>query len=58
MGNDYFKKGAALAVQRLESIGLLLPPPPEWDMNKENPLLNEHQKVVPLLMKRKPGQYC
>lgn len=46
MPNDYFKKGAALAVQRLESSGVRLPPEPEWDMTKVDPMLNEHQKVL------------
>ncbi|KAL8906647.1 MAG: hypothetical protein Q9207_001901 [Kuettlingeria erythrocarpa] len=47
MANDYFKKGAALAVQRLESSGVRLPPEPEWDMSKVDPMLTEHQKKLP-----------
>lgn len=46
MNNDYFKKGSALAVSRLESAGIRLPLEPEYDMTKENPNLNEHQKVL------------
>ncbi|KAI4094140.1 MAG: hypothetical protein LQ344_002394 [Seirophora lacunosa] len=45
MNNDYFKKGSALAVSRLESAGIRLPLEPEYDMTKENPNLNEHQKL-------------
>ncbi|KAL9008120.1 MAG: hypothetical protein Q9173_006725 [Seirophora scorigena] len=45
MNNDYFKKGSALAVSRLESAGIRLPLEPEYDMTQENPNLNEHQKL-------------
>lgn len=35
MDNDYFKKGSAIAVQRLESAGIRLPPEPDYDTGKE-----------------------
>ncbi|KAL8936912.1 MAG: hypothetical protein Q9211_003949 [Gyalolechia sp. 1 TL-2023] len=35
MENDYFKKGSSIAVQRLESAGIRLPPEPDYDPGKE-----------------------
>ncbi|KAL8940153.1 MAG: hypothetical protein Q9216_002971 [Gyalolechia sp. 2 TL-2023] len=34
MDNDYFKKGSAIAVQRLESAGIRLPPEPDYNTSK------------------------
>lgn len=45
MANNYFKRGSALAVQRLESAGIRLPQEPDYDMDKEDHTLNGHQKV-------------
>ncbi|KAL8987945.1 MAG: hypothetical protein Q9177_002914 [Variospora cf. flavescens] len=45
MPNNYFKKGSALAVSRLESAGIRLPLEPDHDMAKENSSLIDHQKL-------------
>ncbi|KAL8965661.1 MAG: hypothetical protein Q9197_006393, partial [Variospora fuerteventurae] len=47
MPNNYFKKGSALAVSRLESAGIRLPLEPDHDMAKENSSLIDHQKLEP-----------
>lgn len=46
MENNYFKKGSVIAVQRLESAGIRLPPEPKYDAGKEEDRATSSQKVL------------
>ncbi|KAL8718612.1 MAG: hypothetical protein Q9225_004275 [Loekoesia sp. 1 TL-2023] len=47
MENNYFKKGSVIAVQRLESAGIRLPPEPEYDTDRDENKATKSQKISP-----------
>ncbi|KAI4189986.1 MAG: hypothetical protein L6R41_001094 [Letrouitia leprolyta] len=48
MDNDYFKKGSAIAVQRLESAGIRLPPEPDYEKEAAAKKATAAEPVTPV----------